>query len=599
MSGSDTVTVMGNPEGQPSARARAGSFCVHLWQHMRLDAGGQARVCCAYRGDSITQDGVPVSTDRQSLMEIWNADTMRELRRDMAADRRNAGCKECYTVEARGGVSIRVGDNHAWEQDWFDEQRPTIDAMIAQAVDNEFRLPTLPEMIEIEVGNLCNLKCRMCNSYSSSRIARDPVQRNWDALQSIRYDDPEIAINPGKIRRAGPIARLVDELAGDAGGQVKVLYFLGGEPFLIREIPELLERLVVAGRARHINLLFVSNGSIMPEWLSMATQFRRVDLAISVDGYADHYDYIRYPGRWSKLAQNFQMFRKIPNLYTKVTTTIQVNNALNLTQLFRYLDSVEIGFTGYLLLNPPHLAVSALPSSIRRLAAARLTAYAQDDCRPEHRALVQSLAAQFEACEESVAPDVLRDFMRFTNDLDASRGQSIHRTDPELVALLEHAGFPWLDETLHVSADRAAHATQSRRHAPMQAQTAASRLHRDLGDAIRLLRGSLVDQRDETGQTHGELKHVHAELSQARAELNLAHDDLHNAREKLRQAHDELSQTRNAQSTSEQKAARLDLQLARLYASRSWRVMRPLRAAARLIREWLPGIRSPDEPDAY
>jgi hypothetical protein len=36
----------------------------------------------------------------------------------------------------------------------------------------------------------------------------------------------------------------------------------------------------------------------------------------------------------------------------------------------------------------------------------------------------------------------LRDFMLYTNDLDASRGQSIHRTDPELVELLEQAGFP-------------------------------------------------------------------------------------------------------------------------------------------------------------
>ena len=53
----------------------------------------------------IEQDGIPVSTIAESLMRIWNADTMRKLRRDMVAGRSIPGCRPCYEEEARGGVS--------------------------------------------------------------------------------------------------------------------------------------------------------------------------------------------------------------------------------------------------------------------------------------------------------------------------------------------------------------------------------------------------------------------------------------------------------------------------------------------------------------
>jgi len=604
MSDLDAPAVTGPPAGEPSARATSGSFCVRLWQHMRLIAGGEARVCCAFQGKAVAHDGVPVSTDRQSLMEIWNADTMRELRRDMVAGRPIAGCEWCYSVEKHGGVSIRVKDNIAWEQDWYNDQRSTIDAMMAQAVEHDYRLPKLPAMIEVEVGNLCNLKCRMCNSFSSSRIAKDRVHRNWDGFEysfngepgngepgngepgngEPGNNEPGIERGHGRIRRVGPIEGLFDELPKDTGSQVRVLYFLGGEPFLVREIPLLLERLVATGRAPQIGLLFVSNGSIVPDWLSLAAQFRRLDLGISVDGYADHYEYIRYPGRWSKLAHNLQLFKQIPNLSLQVTTTVQVNNALSLTNLFRYLDSVEIGFTAYMLENPHHLAVSALPASIRRLGATRLTEYADSDCRPEHRALVLSLAAQFEAGEDAGDPRLLRDFMLFTNDMDTTRGQSIHQTDPELVALLEQAGFPWIHETLHAPPDGAARQPPRRIQAPMPAQNEALKLHHDLAVTIKSLRDQLAQTRDDMERTHTKLGRMQPELKQTNDALS--------------QARDELARTRDELRMHEEHAAHTGQQLARVYASRSWRATRPLRAAGRLLRGSPPADRSPDKSDA-
>ena len=306
----------------------------------------------------------------------------------------------------------------------------------------------LPVLIEIETGNLCNLKCRMCNGNTSSLIAKDAVHQKWSDGARLRDAGPA----PYKLRRPVSVTSLADELAKDTEGQVKRLYFIGGEPLLVREVRGLLEGLIAAGHSHEIELSFVSNGSVVPRWLSLGAHFRRVDFAVSIDGFAEHYEYIRYPGNWLQLTKHLQQIREIPNINLIVTSTIQINNALNITNLFRYLDSVDISFMAYLLHWPRYLAATALPAAIRQVAAARLREYGDGDCRPQHRALVASLAAQFDTGGNTVDPFLLRDFMLFTNDIDASREQSIHRTDPELVELLAQAGFPWTDETVHASA---------------------------------------------------------------------------------------------------------------------------------------------------
>jgi hypothetical protein len=235
------------------------------------------------------------------------------------------------------------------------------------------------------------------------------------------------------------------------------------------------------------------------------------------------------------------LFKKIPNVSLSVTTTIQVNNVLGITRLFRYLDSVEIAFSGYLLHYPGHHAVGILPASIRRLAAARLRDYAEADCHPARRALVLSFATQIEAGDEAADPGRLRDFMLFTNDLDASRGQSIHRNDPELVELLEQAGFPWLHETLHATAASVAKETRRWRLALTEARNAAAKLQQELSATRQMLPNQSVQSRDMLVLADVQAKPVNREL------------------------------------------ARVRLELAKVYASLSWRVTRPLRAARRIL----------------
>ena len=177
-----------------------------------------------------------------------------------------------------------------------------------------------------------------------------------------------------------------------APDQVQRIDFLGGEPLLVKEVGELLQRLVDAGVARNMVLAVVSNGTVTGSWLGLTRHFKRVELCISVDGHGRHYDYIRHPARWDKLTANLQAFKTLPNVSLGAAVTLQAYNALSLTDLFRYFDSVDMGFHAWPIHVPRYLNVGVLPPRARQIAAERLSAYAATDCKPWRRDLVQGLA---------------------------------------------------------------------------------------------------------------------------------------------------------------------------------------------------------------
>jgi len=90
-----------------------------------------------------------------------------------------------------------------------------------------------------------------------------------------------------------------------------------------------------------------------------------------------------------------------------------------------------------------------MPPNARRIAADRLRAYADRDCRPQHRDMVRGLSEQLRTRGEQFDAGLLRDCMLFTNDLDVSRGQSFADVNGELLGFCAEAGVSWTTETLH------------------------------------------------------------------------------------------------------------------------------------------------------
>jgi MoaA/NifB/PqqE/SkfB family radical SAM enzyme len=459
------------------------------WISLEITGSGHARPCCVFEG-VISDEGTPLSVFDHPPDEIWNGSQMRHLRRSMLRGEKVPNCAACYVEEEVEGVSARIRSNHAWANGFVNDGSETFESLqIATGSDGAYS--RYPPLFTLYLTNQCNLKCRMCCGEASSRIAVDPVHARWAPTWdgsagwrrnvAVRNHAPQQAptesgihanhiehvrklwalpedtalnappaagggANESTLGPADFIKRLLDHRPND----LRYISCIGGEPLLLKEIGDVLRCLVDSGASRDVTIGVHTNAStVHSPWLELAAHFRAFEISISIDGFREYFEYIRYPAKWQALIRNMELLRRLPNARVAAEVTLQIYNALNVVELFRFLDSIEMPFGGHALQFPTHLRATLLPPRARAIAAERLHAYANDECKPERRQLVLGLAAQLDNFAETGDADTWRDFMLFTNDLDASRGQSFADTHGELLQLIRESGYAWTSETLH------------------------------------------------------------------------------------------------------------------------------------------------------
>ena len=179
------------------------SFCVYPFMSLNIMPAGTAKPCCAF-GTLLEDAGKPLSVYDSSMGAIWNSQAMRDIRRAMVEGKPVAACEYCYNQERLGLASMWTDDTGRWSRGLFDfpnHSGATAANLKAQARDNGFALPGGPAWLDLDMGNLCNLKCRMCNSTYSSAIAADPVHARWSppSPEPGRWRRDSLAIAPQRI----------------------------------------------------------------------------------------------------------------------------------------------------------------------------------------------------------------------------------------------------------------------------------------------------------------------------------------------------------------------------------------------------------------
>lgn len=423
------------------------TFCVFPFVQLILRAEGHATVCNRIPGrigagsESGNSDDA-LSIHDSSIDAIVNSAELVEMRRRMVNGEPSASCRSCYHAEATGAVSLRQQMLEVWQDGYLNLDRLTVEQLRADAIEHGFVLQHGPASMQLDIGNLCNLKCRMCNSGASSRISHDPVHRAWSGPAH------DLAVDPALWFKQRAVVQRVLEHSAD----LQHLHIIGGEPFLIDEVGDILTTLIDAGVAENVDLSLHTNATrSTASWLHLTEQFRSLVLYVSVDGVESGYEYIRAPARWDRFVANLAALGRLSHAELRAHAVVQAYNALDITGLFRFLDDVSVPFEAHLLDWPTCLQVSTLPESARHLAASRLRTYAASCRTAATREPIEGLANHLDTVAGATA-ETLREFMLFTNDLDASRGQSFADTFPELAEIIAGAGVRWTTESRHFPA---------------------------------------------------------------------------------------------------------------------------------------------------
>lgn len=420
----------------PFGGRAADGFCAMPFKNLFTMPNGHAKPCCMFEG-VVTAAGRPMSIHESSVEDVWNSEHMRAIRRRTAEGKPVDGCGICYVQEAKGLVSARKTITDAWAGGWINPERKTPAGVVRESSKNGFRA-TL-ETVDILLGSACNLKCRMCDAGLSSAIENDRVHSKWAPPMSSMHGHPREGSSWAERKK-----RWTDDLLRDPK-RLRNVTLIGGETLILKETKEIMEVLIDAGAAERTILTLATNATTVSEgWCELAARFKSLSLTVSIEGYGVVNDYIRYPARWADVEAGLRRLQRLPNASVAVNTTVQAYNMLDLAELARFCETAGVLFHPNALEWPAHLSSFIMPAPIRRGAARRLRDYAigrPAGCRPQMLALAEAWESAPDA-----DPALLREFMVFTNDLDASRGQSFAASLPELAEMLRVSGVPWTDE---------------------------------------------------------------------------------------------------------------------------------------------------------
>ena len=394
-------------------------FCVLPWISLETSPIGTVRPCCLAEDELVDNAGEKFDLNTASFSQIQNSHSMRKLRQQFIDKEQPQTCRKCWREERSGRTSKRMH---------------TLDRLKHVLPPQDWTLDAKPLMfLDLKLGNICNLKCRICGSWSSSQFATEELQ--WlgpdeDKKSSFHYT----MLKKGAWPRENPV--FWSEIEGVVD-QLRYIEFTGGEPFMIQEHFDLLQRLVDRGIAGNIEIHYNTNGTQYPENAKDIWQhFKTVEIAFSIDDVGARFEYQRTNAVWTEVCANIARFRELRNqnnnIQLQVCSTVNVFNVCYLEELSHWIEQQNFDFVYWNMMHEAYyFSISTLPESAKRVIGQRLQlAQVNANDRKEFDRMID-----FMINAPSLDGNILR--MKIA-DLDRKRNQDLAQVEPEFANLIDY-----------------------------------------------------------------------------------------------------------------------------------------------------------------
>jgi len=339
------------------------TFCSSPWFHLRITYSGEFQVCRWYKSIA-----APVNFANTSIMEFYNGQQMRELRKGLLDGETAKGCSECYYQDQFGKLSGRQRQllKSAVQKDQFDlrlRSSPHYD-YFKYSNDNEGLANYHPIDLQIDLSNICNSACIMCTPMASSLLTQDYIK-----LTKI---DSEVFPAPKILKHWSRDPVLLDKFINEiiAIPNLSYIHFLGGETLYDESFYIICERLIAAGKSNNIILGTTTNGTVYNQRIeNIIQQFKQVHLGVSIESVTELNNYIRYPSSVDQIKANIDKFldlRSTTGLHVSLRIAPNIFTIYELDQMFEYLiENRVIAESCNILTDPAVLRMELLPDDIR------------------------------------------------------------------------------------------------------------------------------------------------------------------------------------------------------------------------------------------
>jgi len=227
---------------------------------------------------------------------LFNTDINVREREMMLRNERNASCEQnCWPAEDCGASSPRL--------------RAKGDIVThTQTITN-------PEIIDIAIGNDCNLTCSYCCKVYSSAWQRDlSVNGNYeiynqsDSRYKITTQDQILSkISQNELHDSSRYQSLIDEVKL-RGSTLKQLIVTGGEPLLENRLYDMLSTLDLNPDCKIT--LFTGMGVNTARFqrvISQLANIKNLNVIVSAENVGDFLEFNRYGVKWSEFQDKIQI----------------------------------------------------------------------------------------------------------------------------------------------------------------------------------------------------------------------------------------------------------------------------------------------------
>jgi len=324
-------------------RQKQNKFCIKPFNSVFLDTDGQIATCCAIKSKTA------FNIKTHSFKDFWDSDDRKKLVESFLKNQQPKECQQCWHDEERGFKSERQFANTEYRV--IGNKSPVEYLKLI----NKNEIPH-PEDYNMNLTNLCNLKCYMCSGKSSSKLL---IENNALGIQKLNQNDYDISND----RLDAMIEQIVHH-------NVTTITLQGGEPLMNPKIINLLEKLSNKSTAKKIKIWITTNGTMYTDKIcAILGNFSKVKIIFSIDGIGRLNDYLRFPSNFDSIKFNLTEYKKkLKNATYMITFTVQNINLLGVNDIidFAYLNSMHLKIG--ILNKPDYLHFDVLPIKTKKKA---------------------------------------------------------------------------------------------------------------------------------------------------------------------------------------------------------------------------------------
>jgi radical SAM protein with 4Fe4S-binding SPASM domain len=401
-------------------------YCPLLWNHLHINTEGDVQPCCmAPFGTSLG------NINEKPLDEIWNGRAMKKARRRLLKDMPLSTCTGCYEKERSSDWSLRK----ASIMKYHDSVKPLLETTFEDGAS----LDSKPTYWDIRFSNICNMRCRMCGHFSSSKWFADAKKLAEE------YDNPGYLGNKDRAiihaveDTEGLLSRLDEYLP-----HIQEIYFAGGEPMIMEEHYRILKRL---SKLKLYNTFIRYNTNFLQLYykdkdiLELWKDFNNVHCTISVDTYGERAEILRHDTVWSTIEDNVKRVKaEAPHIRFNIAPTIQILNVLTIPELHKqwcqkgWLKPNDLFLN--ILHDPSFYNIKALPQHLKEQAKQKFEEHIDwlsktytDNLYSVKNTINNSINYMM---SEQLEEERLYEMCKQTKQLDIIRNQNTPATFPEL-----------------------------------------------------------------------------------------------------------------------------------------------------------------------